>query len=482
MMRHITLTLSCLMAGSFLSQGEVLVNINGHDPQILELDGSHVLDLGDHFWLYSDPGPVATFSLHMPVQTGFKDLLYKTTGNYTPDYNPEGPTREMMTYQMADGSEYTHWSDPLATPTNFVWENYSVNFQLRGDLAPIAVGNFIQYLLEDSYDNVIVHRSEIGVIQMGGYRLSDTEGFLLQEIPSKGTIPFEETIDNAQGTLAMARGSSFNSASSEFYINLVDNTEGLGKNYSVFGEVMDFSTNMPILEQMGDAWIENNLGAFMGTVFGTTPLYSPFWLEQESYVSIQDISIPEGNRTGVTYSFEFGDLDGVEGTSDEEAAHNAVWDIAINGSQLEISRHDSGLGLLIVKGTFGDQERSFTIPLTGYKPEAMVAFPQSNIEQEGYLNNAWYSHFKAETFPQIFHDNHGEQWVYYTEDEDTGDYSFYIYDINMISWVYTSPVLYPFMYVFETGHWLGYVNTTGNGVDEPRWFWDFDLAEWINFL
>ncbi len=480
-MRHITLTLSCLMAGSFISQGEILVNVSVHDPKILSLDDSYVVDLGDYFQTYGDPGPVATFSLQMPVQTGFKDLLYQTTGNSIPDYNPEGPTLEFMTYKMGDDSEYTHLFDPLATPANFVWQDYSVNFQLRGDLAPIAVGNFIQYLQRDAYDNVIVHRSEIGVVQMGAYRLSDSEGFLLEAIERKSTIPFEETIDNAKGTLAMARGSSFNSASSEFFINLVDNTAGLGKNYSVFGEVMDFDTSMPILEEMGDAY-PYNLGSFMGSVFGTTPLYSPFWLEPESYLSIQDISVPEGTRTGVSYSWEFGDLDGAEGTSDTEAANQAVWDIAVNGSQLEISRHDSGVANLIVKGTFGDQERIFSIPLTGYEPEAMVAFPQSNIEQEGYLNNAWYGHFKAETFPQIFHDNHGEQWVYYTEDEDTGDYSFYIYDINMISWVYTAPWLYPYMYVYRTGHWLAYVNTTGNAVDEPRWFWDFNQDEWINFL
>ena len=478
MMRHITLTLTTLLTGFVISQAEVLVNVRVQEPFLIDLEESVTIDLGDHFQLYSDPGPVASFSLRMPVQTGLLELQYQTTGNSIPFYDPEGPTLEMMTYELLSGETYSHVFDPNASGENFAWKEAVVNFQLLADVAPGTVGNFMQYVSDDSYDNTIVHRSQIGIVQFGRYRLNDSEDYLLQEIDTRSFIEFEETIDNAQGTLAMARGNTLNSAQSEFYINLVDNTEGLAKFYSVFGQVMDFDTNMPILEEMGDAYVYD-LSTFLGNVFTTTPLYSPFWQKKDNWLRIQDITIPEGTRTGVTYAYEFGDLDGEEGTSDNEAANQAAFDVSIDGNQLQISRNNSGVALVVVKGTFGDQERSFTIPVTGYDPEALNAFPTSSIETEGYLNSVWYGRMLAETYPEIMHENHGKQWVFYSEDEDSGAYDYYIFDMELFSWIYTYPGLFPVIYVFSTGHWMSYVGTTGGSEDNPRWFYNHNLEEWV---
>lgn len=477
-MRHITLTLTALTACSYASEADVLLNIREHEPFLLELGQTFTMDLGDYFQIYSEPGPVATFQLRMPVQTGFQQLLYKTTGNNIPDFDPEGPTIEVMTYELTSGESYAHLFDPAASAENFVFKNYDVNFQLLADVAPGTVGNFIQYVRDGWYNKTIVHRSEIGVAQMGRYRISDAEDKLLQRIAGRSFIEFEETVDNAQGTLAMARGSSLNSAQSEFYINLVDNTSRLAKFYSVFGQVMDFSTNMPVLEEMGDAYVWD-LSTYLGTVFPTTPLYSPSWLEKDSWLRVQDIIIPEGTRTGVSYSYEFGDLDGEEGTSEEEAANQAAFDVVINGSQIEVSRNNSGVALLVVKGTAGGQERSFTVPITGYNPEALNAFPTAKIETGGYLNSDWYGRMLAETYPAIRHENHGKQWVYYTFDEDTGAYDYNIFDLELWSWIYTYPGLYTLIYVYSTGHWMAYVETTGGSEDNPRWFYDFNLQEWV---
>ncbi len=479
MMRHFTLTLSCLLAGSLISQAQVLVKVKTAEQRLIEAGQTYTLDLTGYFQLYPEPGPVAEFTLRTPVQTGFQELQYQTTDDNQPDYDPEGATFEFMTYQLATGGSYTHIFDPAASADNFVWTEHTINFQLLADVAPGTVGNFIEYVQENAFDRTIVHRSDFGVVQMGRYRLSDSGDFLLEAIPRKGFIEFEQTIANAQGTLAMARGSSLNTAQSEFYINLVDNSETLSTAYSVFGEVMNFDTSMPILEELGDPYVYD-LSTFIGTVFQTAPLYSPFWLKPQSWLTVQEIDIPAGTAEGISYSYGFGDLDGEEGTSDEEAAYQDSWDISIsNDGILEISRNDSGVALLEVTGSFGDQQQSFTIPLTGYNPDALNAFPGATIETEGYLTSGWYGPMLAETYPEITHDYHGEQLVYYTEDEDTGMYYYYIYDKKMESWIYTTVNLYPYMYIINTGNWLAYVETTGGSDENPRWFYDFAAQEWV---
>lgn len=479
-MRHITLTLSCLLAGFLSVQAQVLVKVKSAQQRLVEQNQTQTLDLREHFQLYPAPGPVAAFTLRMPVQTGFQQLQYNPTfeNMFAPDYDPEGPTREFMTYELAAGGTYTHLLDPAATAEDFTFIEHTVNFQLLAETAPGTVGNFIEYVQEGAFNKTVAHRSEIGIVQLGRFRLADSGSFLLESITRKGFVQFEETIPNAKGTLAMARGSSLDSAQSEFFINLVDNSERLSTRYSVFGEVMNFDSSMPILEQMGDAYV-HDLGRFIGVVFQTTPLYSPFWLQADSWLNVKQITIPAGNPEGVSYSFGFGDLDGQEGTSEEEAAYQASWDIAINNGILEISRNDSGVALLEVKGSFGDQEQIFVIPLTGYNPEALNAFPGATIETEGYLTSNWYGPIKAETYPEITHDYHGEQVVYYVVNEITGAYTYYIYDKKMQSWIYTTISLYPYIYVFSSGKWLAYVETTGGSEENPRWFYDFAASQWV---
>jgi len=489
MMRHITLTLFTLLVATTISQAQVLLNVRSEPPYLIELGQTYTLDLNEYFQVYNSPGPVATFTWQMPAQNGWADLMYATTGLFVPDYDPEKPTINMMTYEMNDGSTYTHLYDPLASGENFVWENHSIDFQLFADTAPVTVGNFIKYVNRDAYDGTIVHRSEkidengigISIVQLGKYRLKDSESLAMYQIDKDSPITFEETVNNTQGTLAMARATALNSADSEFYINLDDNTDTLAKFYSVFGEVMNFETNMPILKQLSDVYVYNLAQEpyNIGTVFQTTPLYSPFVLKPENWLNVQDITVPEGSTDGISYGYEFGDLDGQEGTSDEEAANQAAFDFAINGNLLELSRNNSGVALLVVKGIYGTQERTFTIPITGYNPEALNAFPSAAIQTEGYLNSSWYGRMLAETFPEINHDNHGRQWVFYIEDPETFVYHYYIFDEQLRSWFYTRASLFPTIYVYSTGHWMKYVPTTGGSEDNPRWFYDFNTKQWV---
>jgi cyclophilin family peptidyl-prolyl cis-trans isomerase len=489
MIRQIPQIFSCLLAGASLATADVLVNVRAHDPKIIDPAETHSIDLGDYFQTYAEPGPVATFSLYMPVQTGYQQLLYKTTNDYQPDYNPEGPTLEFMTYELASGGTYDHIYDPAAASDNFFWRPESVNVQLLADTAPIAVSNFVQYVNEVAYDNTIIHRSEpinpladTRVLQMGRYRISPDDTYLLEAITRRDPILWEESIPNARGTLGMARSTGLNTASSEFFINLGDNSDTLGIAYTVFGKVTEPETSLPLLDEMGqaDVW---NLRQFLGDIFVTTPLYSPIspWDVnlKTNFLRIPEVSVPEGTRTGVTYSWEFADMDGVEGTSETEAANQAAFNVTLSGGQLSVSRSDSGKARVVVTGTAGEDSLSFNLDLAGYNSQALDAFPSSTIEQGGYLDNAWYGRMQAETYPAILHDNHGAQWVTKVVDEETGVQSFYIYDAKLHSWLYTRPSLYPLIYVYEWGTYVQYVTDTGNGMNFPRWFYNYSTSEWV---
>jgi len=114
--------------------------------------------------------------------------------------------------------------------------------------APSTVANFEQYVQDGFYDGTLIHRVIPGfVIQGGGY----TAG--LEEKTTRDPILSEANngLKNVRGTVGMARGTERDSATSQFYINLVDNpaldatlTE---PGYAVFAQVVE---GMDVVDQM----------------------------------------------------------------------------------------------------------------------------------------------------------------------------------------------------------------------------------------
>ncbi|MFQ5936803.1 MAG: peptidylprolyl isomerase [Acidiferrobacterales bacterium] len=107
--------------------------------------------------------------------------------------------------------------------------------------APVTVENFLKYANEGFYDGTIFHRVIPGfMIQGGGFRPG------LERKETREPIKNEagNGLKNAAGTIAMARTSNPHSATSQFFINIVDNgfldkeqaRDGWG--YTVFGKVI----------------------------------------------------------------------------------------------------------------------------------------------------------------------------------------------------------------------------------------------------
>lgn len=109
------------------------------------------------------------------------------------------------------------------------------------DKAPATVSNFLQYVDAKFYDGLIFHRVIPGFMIQGGGFSPD-----MSQKATRAPVKNEACADapNARGTLAMARTSVIDSATSQFFVNLVDNgflnhksKTDTGFGYCVFGKV-----------------------------------------------------------------------------------------------------------------------------------------------------------------------------------------------------------------------------------------------------
>ena len=113
--------------------------------------------------------------------------------------------------------------------------------QLDAAKAPATVANFVQYVKDGHYDGTVFHRVIDGFMIQGGGMTADG-----RPKPTRAPIPLEARngLSNQRGTIAMARTSVPDSATSQFFINVVDNSGKLdaprpdGHGYAVFGKVV----------------------------------------------------------------------------------------------------------------------------------------------------------------------------------------------------------------------------------------------------
>jgi cyclophilin family peptidyl-prolyl cis-trans isomerase len=115
-----------------------------------------------------------------------------------------------------------------------------VKIQLARDKAPVSVDNFLSYVKEKYYDGTVFHRIIPSFMIQGGGFTPD-----LTKKPTKAPIKLEvgTGLKNIRGSVAMARTNDPNSATSQFFINVVDNpgldSKGEGNGYAVFGQVIE---------------------------------------------------------------------------------------------------------------------------------------------------------------------------------------------------------------------------------------------------
>ncbi|MBM3387888.1 MAG: peptidyl-prolyl cis-trans isomerase [Betaproteobacteria bacterium] len=125
-----------------------------------------------------------------------------------------------------------------------------IDLELHPDKAPATVANFVAYVNARHFDGLIFHRViPTFMVQTGGYTAD------LKQRVTRKPIPLESNngLNNIRGSVAMARTADPQSATSQFYINVVDNPfldkakarDGYG--YAVFATV---TAGMEVVDQI----------------------------------------------------------------------------------------------------------------------------------------------------------------------------------------------------------------------------------------
>ncbi len=128
--------------------------------------------------------------------------------------------------------------------------------ELNPSKAPKSVENFLQYVNEKHYNGTIFHRVMDGFMIQGGGFTAD-----MAQKATRAPIPLEANngLKNDRGTIAMARTANPNSATSQFFINVVDNNmlnapQPDGYGYAVFGKVV---SGMEVVDKIRTARVGN---------------------------------------------------------------------------------------------------------------------------------------------------------------------------------------------------------------------------------
>lgn len=163
----------------------------------------------------------------------------------------------------------SHISDPNILGTVVQFDTTEGNFRvtLTDSATPATVANFLKYVNSGAYKNTFFHRSVVlttnkggspthpaDIVQGGGYKIV---GRSVQHIPTNAPVADEYTTElfgDVAGTLAMAKTSSANSATSEFFFNEHDtsseldtpttDSSGATTSYTVFGKVLGDGMNV----------------------------------------------------------------------------------------------------------------------------------------------------------------------------------------------------------------------------------------------
>ncbi len=243
---------------------------------------------------------------------------------------------------------------------------------LRSDAAPHEVANFLGYVQRGDYTNTFFHRSAsldggpISIVQAGGYYVTSAG---IATIPAQGPVPLEYSLPNQRGTLAAARTSDPNSATSQWYFNVRDNTSILGPSngggYTVFGQVI--GAGMTVVDAIAALPRVN-----AGSPFDQLPVqnYSSGTVQNSNLVVVNSITtvplLPTGSGTSaITFSVQ-------------NSASNVVT-TTLSGSNLTLTPGAAGNATVTVTATDlnGDSSRStFNVSVTT-APPTITAQPQS---------------------------------------------------------------------------------------------------------
>ena len=144
-----------------------------------------------------------------------------------------------------------------------------IEAELYADKAPKTVANFLQYVNDKHYDGTVFHRVIAGfMVQGGGYDAQYKEKKPRAPVQHEGRLSLAAGLKNTTGTLAMARTNDPQSATSQFFINVVDNAFLDPTPIPDGDPVAKFEYQGRVYEKVARAQLLNSPQLFGYTVFG----------------------------------------------------------------------------------------------------------------------------------------------------------------------------------------------------------------------
>lgn len=137
----------------------------------------------------------------------------------------------------------------------------NIELEMFVDDAPNTVANFLKYVNEGPYENSFIHRLEPGfVMQGGGWTFTDVGA---REVSLFAPVANEFKVSNTRGTVAMAKKENQpNSATSQWFINIEDNSADLGNQNSGFTVFARVASGMDVVDAINDLQVVNQSPTF----------------------------------------------------------------------------------------------------------------------------------------------------------------------------------------------------------------------------
>jgi peptidyl-prolyl cis-trans isomerase A (cyclophilin A) len=253
-----------------------------------------------------------------------------------------------------------------ANPATPAIEPTQIKMELFDDEAPLTVQNFLRYVEGGDaaeFVNTFFHRSVSNfVLQGGGFSASSLK-HLDEHIDTFSTVHNEFSADrsNLRGTIAMAKvATNENTASSEWFVNLADNSSNLDNQnggFTVFGRVIE---GMDVIDKIA-ALPKANFGGALGAVpvqkMNVDPDNNPNTLSpkpgKDNLITVTGVQIDPaevGNVQGITYSVQV--LDG--------GNKNVLKTSSVTGTKLNLAYDPTQNGVATVQVTATDTDTQET--------------------------------------------------------------------------------------------------------------------------
>jgi peptidyl-prolyl cis-trans isomerase A (cyclophilin A) len=175
-----------------------------------------------------------------------------------------------------------------------------IQVNLFDNATPQTVANFLSYVNSGAYVNNVVHRSVEGfVVQAGGFNYSG-EFPELDSVATGTPVQNEAKLSNVRGTIAMAKlGSSVNSATSQWFFNLANNSANLdvqNGGFTVFGQVL--GNGMQVIDAIAEVSLFNAGGAFTSIPlrnYTSADVTNNVEVNENNLVIISDVVVTDAN-------------------------------------------------------------------------------------------------------------------------------------------------------------------------------------------